>query len=237
VNETLPDTLKALLRSGDDSNPALKVLVSDYTRYHLVLVIVGGLFLVATAVLTVIFWRRFRRAPRTDTRKWTFEKKTYFWFGALGVLVGVLLAVIVAANVSTVLSPRQGFSGSIGLLGSAKAGSPAEALQASFDGWLQSGSSDVPAQVQASIDDRLSWQRPKAIICSVLLILVAVLSAGVWRSLIRRSRAGVGRWTLKDAALLLVGFVTVGMCLLLMLMVMGNTQASLAPISLTMFYG
>jgi hypothetical protein len=237
VNETLPDTLKALIRSGDDSNPALKVLVDDYARYHLALVIVGGLFLAAIVVLTVIFWRRFRRAPRSGPRKWTFEKKTYFWFGALGVLVSVLLAVIVAANVSTVVSPRQGFSGSIGPLGSAKAGSPAEALQASFDGWLQSGSPDVPELVQASIDDRLSWQRPKAIICSVLLLLAAVLSAGVWRLLIRRSRARAGRWTLKDAALLLVGVVMVGTSLLLMLMVMGNTQASLAPISLTMFYG
>jgi cytochrome bd-type quinol oxidase subunit 2 len=233
----LQNILRTLVRSGTESNTALNVLIDDYTKYHVVLVVVGGLFLLGLVLLSVFFWRRFRKAPRTDSRRWTFEKKTYFAFGALTVVVGLFMALIVAANLSNVLNPTQGFSGAIGLLGSPRAGTQADELHQAVDAWLQSGSSDVPALVQGRIDDRLSWQRPKAVICSVLLIVFVLLSAGIWRALIRNSRVREGRWKFKEAALLLLGVLAVMGCLLLMLMVMGNTQGSIAPISLTLFYG
>jgi hypothetical protein len=226
-----------LVRSGTESNTALNVLIDDYTKYHVVLVVVGGLFLLGLVLLSIFFWRRFRKAPRTDSRSWTFEKKTYFAFGALSVVVGLFMALIVAANLSNVLNPTQGFSGAIGLLGAPRAGTQADELHRAVDTWLQSGGSDVPALVQGRIDDRHSWQRPKAVICSVLLVVFVLLSAGIWRALIRRSRVRKGRWKLKEAALLLLGVLAVMGCLLLMLMVMGNTQGSIAPISLTLFYG
>jgi hypothetical protein len=83
VDDTLQETLRKLLESGTESNPALNALIGDYTTYHVVLVVVGGLFLLGLIVLATFFWTRFRRAPRTDTRRWTFEKKTYFAFGVL----------------------------------------------------------------------------------------------------------------------------------------------------------
>ena len=52
--------------------------------------------------------------------------------------------------------------------------------------------SEIPADVGAADanrtngDERLAWQRPKAIICSVLLVALVLLSAVVWRGLIRR---------------------------------------------------
>lgn len=237
MDTTLQEQLRELLRSGVDSNPALNALLDDYTRYHVVLLVVGGLFLLALSLLVVLFWRRFRRAPRTATRTWTFEKRTYFAFGILAVLVAMFLALVVAANVSTVLSPRQGFAGSIGMLGTPSPGTPSDELYRSVDAWLQSGSAETPSVVQERIDERLAWQRPKAVIVSVLLIGFALLCALIWRALIRGSRTPEARWGPGRAALLLGGIASVLACLLLMLMVMGNTQGSIAPISLTLFFG
>jgi hypothetical protein len=237
VDDTLQETLRKLMRSGTESNPALNVLLADYTKYHVVLVVVGGLFLLGLILLSVFFWTRFRSAPRTDVRRWTFEKKTYFSFGILSVVVAMFLALVVAANVSTVMNPRQGFSGSISMLRTGPPGTPTDDLHQAVDAWLQSGSADTPSVVQDQIDERLAWQRPKAIICSVLLVVFVILSALIWRALIRTSRDGAAKGRLKKVSLLLLGVVTVLACLLLMLMVMGNTQGSIAPISLTLFFG
>ena len=237
LSDSLKETLRRLVESGDESNPALAVLLRDYTAYHRLLVIVGGLFLLGFIVLSAFFWRRFRRTPKVGDRRWTFEKKTYLCFGVLSVLVGLFLALVVAGNVSNVLNPRTGFEGAIGLLGAPKAGTQAAELQQSFATWLASGDTQTPATVQQAIDNRLSWQRPKAIICSLLLVLSLIATALVWRRLIRSSRSPQARWSVGRVALLLLGVVLVGVCLVLMLMVMGNTQGSIAPISLTLFYG
>jgi hypothetical protein len=59
MDDTLPSLLATLMNSGADDIPALNILVSDYARYHLVLVIVGGLFLVALVLFSVFCWVRF----------------------------------------------------------------------------------------------------------------------------------------------------------------------------------
>lgn len=237
MDVSLQGLLRSLLESGSESNPALNALISDYARYHLVLVLVGGMFLVALILLSALLWRRFRRAPRTVARRWTFEKRVYFVFGLLSVLVGLAMTLIVAANVSTAVHPREGFAGSISLLGAPQPGTPSADVQASVYAWLESGSPDMPAALQAQVDERLSWQRPKAIVCSVLLVVFVLLSVLIWRGLIRRSRAPGTGWDLTAVGLFVLGVITVLASLLLMLMVMGNTQGSLAPISLTLFLG
>ena len=237
MDASLQELLRTLLQSGSESNPALNALISDYSTYHLVLVMVGGLFLVALIILSVFLWRRFSRAPRTDTRRWTFEKRVYFVFGLLSVLVGLAMTVIVAANVSTAVHPREGFAGSISMLGTPQPGTPSADVQGSVYAWLESGSPDTPAALQAQIDERLSWQRPKAIVCGVLLVVFVFLSFLIWRALIRRSRDRTARRGFPGVGLFVLGVITVLASLLLMLMVMGNTQGTLAPISLTLFLG
>jgi hypothetical protein len=214
--DDLQSTLATLMASGRDDNPALNALLSGYARFHLVVAIVGGLFLLASGVFSVFCWRRFRRSSRT------FERRTYLWFGVLGSAVSLFLAVVVAANVDNTVNPRPGFSASFGLIGSPPA------LQESFTTWLRSGRPERPALVTQAIDDRLAWQLPKAVICAVLLVLLVWLSVAVWRRLIRRSHGGV---------LLVAGVASVPVCLLLMLMVMGNTQASVVPIAPTLLFG
>lgn len=221
--DPLRSTLASLMASGADDNPALNALLSDYVRFHLVLVFVGGPFLLAVGLFSVLCWRRF-----AGSRGRTFERRTYLWFGVLGTAVTLFLAVVVAANVSSVVDPRPGFTGSFGVIGSPPVGTPSAALQESFTTWLRSGRPERPAQVTRAIGDRLAWQRPKAIVSGVLLVLLVWLSVVVWRRLIRRSRGGV---------LLLAGVASVPVGLALMAMVMGNTEASFAPLTLTLLYG
>jgi uncharacterized membrane protein YidH (DUF202 family) len=237
VHDDLRTTLRSMLESGTDTNPALAALLHDYTRYHQVLVVVGGLFLVAVTALTAVLWRRFRRSRAAPTPASRFERRTHFWSALVLTGVALFLGLVVAANISTVLDPRHGFGGALGLIGTPKAGTSAGELHAAYTTWLTSGSDEVPPRVTEAIDDRLAWQRPKAIITSVLLVGSVALAVVTWRSLIRRSRGRTGRRPLREWGLLGLGLVSGAACLLLMLMVLGNTQGSIAPLSLTLFYG
>lgn len=236
AGDSLRTSLSALLTSGTDTNPALNALLADYTAYHRVLVVVGSAFLLALTALSVMLWRRFGRS-RTPGEGWSFERRTYFGLGLVALGAALFLGLVVAANLSTVLDPRAGFAGALGLLGTPRAGTSAAQLQDAFATWLQSGAPAVPSEVTRAIDDRLAWQRPKAIICSVLLLGVVALSIAAWRSLVRRSRPRSGRRPLREWGLLGAGVLSVAVGLVLMLMVLGNTQGSLAPLSLTLFFG
>ncbi len=237
MRSNLHDTLEELLSSGPDSNPALNALLDDYTKYHVAFVGVGGCFLLAFAVLAAFSWRRFRKARKLETRRWSFERVTYLFFAASSAVFALTMALLVSANASNVADPRHGFSGGLGMLDTPRAGTRAGELHQSFATWLQSGQTDTPTMVNARIDDRLAWQRPKAIICSVLLVVVLLLCAHIWRILIRGSRVRQKGWTPKDVTLLAAGLLGGPVSLVLMVMVIGNTQASLAPLSMTLFYG
>jgi hypothetical protein len=236
-SNSLQTTLINLLQSGTQSNPALNRLLSDYIKYHVALLIVGGLFTLILVTLSVLFWARYKRASKTNTSKWTFEKKTYFSFGLLTTIVGLFMALIVVANASTVLNPQQGFLGVVGMLDTTQTGTHKTELYQSFNVWLKSGSTHVPALIQSRINDRLAWQLPKAIICSALLAIFVVVSVRIWGTLIRQSKVRETKRKLKEKMLLFSGVASVAVCLLLMLMVIGNTQGAFAPLSLTMLYG
>lgn len=237
MNNSLQTTLKALIQSGEKSNPALSRLISANTEYHFVLVVVGGLFVVALALLSVFFWKSFKKALKTNSLKWTFEKKTYFGFSLISILISSFVALVVLANVNNVLNPQKEFLGAINMLGAPKAGSASDKRQQAFNMWLRSGSNQIPSLIQSKIDDRLAWQRPKAVICGVLLIAFLTLGTRIWHTLVQKSRMLGAKWKRQEVALLTAGVVTVFACLPLMLMVMGNTQASLAPLSMTLFFG
>lgn len=236
-SDHLQTTLHRLLESGTASNPALNYLLSDYVTYHVILLVVGGFFTVVLVALSLLFWTRYRRASKTKIHQWTFEMRTYFSFGLLTTLIGMLMALVVAANTGTVLNPRPGFSGVVDMLGPSQAPMHRAELHQSFNTWLQSGSVPVPDFIQGKIADRLVWQRPKAISCSVLLAGFIVLSLRIWGTLIRQSKVREINQKLNEKALLLSGVVLVPVCFLLMLMVIGNTQATVAPMSLTLIYG
>ena len=72
MDNDLQNTLDKLIESGSDNNPALNKLISDYTTYHLVLVVLGGLLCLALALLGVYLWKGFRQnsPPSTTSTRW-----------------------------------------------------------------------------------------------------------------------------------------------------------------------
>ena len=202
------------------SNAALDAILADYQRYHAVLVVVAGVFLAAVVILVVLCWRSLRAAGRSTGGRTRRQTWTYTAFITGGILVGLFLALVLVANLSTVINPERGFAG-------------VDQSGEAFTAWVASGSSSIPRAVQEQIDARLAWQRPKAIIVTILLVITVLGSVAIWRRWLHRTYPSRGA----NALLLASGLVTVAIALLLMLMVMGNVQASLAPVAITLVLG
>jgi hypothetical protein len=198
------------------NNPAYDRILRDYVNFHVVWLFVGGLITLVVLLLCLFAWRRFRRVP-----EWSFEKRTYLVFGIVSLVFGLFLLVAFAANLSVVLNPGPGLVDAIGPAGTGLS-----------KAWLQSGSAHVPPLIQHRVDQRLAWQRPKAIICGVLLIVFAALSVRLWRPLLRPSGPNRRRGLLLGSAI-----VSVMASVLLSLMVIGNAEGSIAPLTLTLIYG
>ena len=161
---------------------------------------------------------RFKRA-----RLRTFERRSYFVFGAVSLAIGLVMAVVSWGNVTSVVNPRQTLSGTT--------------LAPIGQTWLQSGRAQISPLLHHAIDERLAWQRPKAIICSILLVAFVTLAVFVWRTLIRQSRAGEPFRKISRRLMLGAGVVSTLSCLVLMLMVIGNTEGAVAPLFITALYG
>lgn len=125
--------------------------------------------------------------------------------------------LLVIANLGNALHPRQGFTGVVDGLRAPVAGSRLAELRPAFADWLRRGTSARPAVVRAAIEHRLGWQRPKAVVSAQALAAVAAIG-------VRASRRSIA-----------VG--SVGVCVVLAAMVVGNTQGSVAPLTLTLMFG
>ncbi|MBV9228498.1 MAG: hypothetical protein JOZ18_04225 [Chloroflexi bacterium] len=236
-NDNLQSTLSKLIQSGSRSNPAMNILINDYTEYHVVLVVVGGFLVLIFILLSIFFWTQFKRTPKAAKRKWTFEKKTYFSLGALCTVVGLLIALIVAVNATNVLNPQHGFSLLVDSLGTPKVGTQTDKLYQAFNTWIQSGSTNIPSLIQGKIQERMAFHTTRVIVGGVLLVVFVALSTGIWGTLIKKSRVRESKWGLKERALLVFGAATITFSLLLMVIVVANMQGAFAPITLTLLNG
>jgi ABC-type anion transport system duplicated permease subunit len=110
LNDHLQATLEKMMQSGSWSNPAMNTLITDYTRYHVVLVVACSFLAVIFILLSIVFWTRWKKVLKTDQRQWSFEKRTYFTFAVVSAVVGLLIALIAVVNATNVVDARQGFS-------------------------------------------------------------------------------------------------------------------------------
>ncbi|MCX6522083.1 MAG: hypothetical protein NTZ21_15600 [Actinobacteria bacterium] len=234
---SLQETLTQLLGSDSTSNPALDRLLDDYAASHATLAVVGGGFLLVLLLLTAFCWRQRRRSRADGAGPRTFEYTTYGRLGLMSLAVSALLAVVVAANLGNALDSRPGFAGVVTSLGSPPASGSQAEVQLEFSTWLASGDAATPPPIDERIDDRLAWQFPKAVITAVLLALMATVGARTWRGLLQASRVPDRPRAARDRVQRVTAFGSVPVCLVLMLMVMGNTQASVAPLTMTMLFG
>jgi hypothetical protein len=231
---TYQDTdLQQVLREHEStwqSNPAIKQLIDDYARYHWVLVILGGILTVGFAVLGAIVWRNFVRAKRVHTGKWPTDKKLHFLLGVLSSFVGLCMALLVAVNAATALKPLPGFA----MLPS-RAGTQPSAFDAAIIDWVKSGRGDAPAVVEERVDARLGWQQPKAIITGVLFVLFTGFALLLWQRLIRRTQIVGSSWRVRERTLFAAELIAVPFALLMMVMFVANTQATIAPLTISVF--
>jgi hypothetical protein len=196
-----------------DTSPAYDLVLADDRNYHIVFLVVGGLFAVLLLLFSVFSWMRFKRARRR-----TFERRTYCWSGVASVILVLFMAVALWANVTSVVNPRKTLAGTT--------------FAPVGQRWLEAGSAQISPALQHAIDERLAWQRPKAVICAVLLVAVVTLTGYLWRTLIRRSATGE-----RHRLMLGAGVLSALSCVLLMLMVIGNAEGAIAPLTLTVIYG
>lgn len=236
MNNNLQNTLSKLIQAGSWSNPAMNTLINDYITYHLVLVVVGGFFVLVFLLLSLFFWVQWKRTSQEASRKWTFEKKAYFFLGTVSAAFGLLIALIVAVNATTVLNPLPGFSSIVASLGTPKPGTQMDKLYQTVNTWLQSGSTHIPSLIQSKIDERLAWQRPKAIVSGMLLVVFGALSIYLWRTLLKKARVREPMGRLRERALLVSGTVTIIFSLLLIVLVVANMQGAIAPLALTLAF-
>ncbi|MBI2331798.1 MAG: hypothetical protein HYU84_06525 [Chloroflexi bacterium] len=161
---------------------------------------------------------------------------SYLCFGLTSTVVSLLMLLIVTANLSNILNPQEGFAQSIPDLGTPQAGTHKAVLYQAVNAWVQSGSTDIPSILQDEVRNRLSWQVPKAIICSILLAAFVAFTARLWKRLIKISQVSGTMWSMKEKVLIIIGVAAIPATLLLMIMALANTQASFAPITLTLLF-
>ena len=229
MNNTLHATLNYMIQSGSWSNPAMNTLLTDYVKYHLVFVIAGGCLVLILVLLSVFFWTQCKRMPKATEYKWVFEKKIYFFFGLLSAIVGLSFALIVAANATNAVNPMSGFS----LLANSSTTSDTSVVGHALNEWIRSGNDNIPPIVTQKVQERVAWQRPKAIVCGVLLGVFAALSRFLWGELLQKTRGNESKWKRKEKTLFVGGITAVVLSLLMMVMVVANMQGAIAPITIT----
>jgi hypothetical protein len=230
LNEELQDAIQQHEATWK-SNNAMKTLIGDYVKAHSVVVAVGGAMTIGLVLVSIVLWIRFRRIPRVETRKWGFEKRIHFAFGVLSTVVGLLMGLVVTVNALTVANPLPGF-----MLSGAHPTPNTAAVDTAVIGWIKSGNGPMPTIVQQKIDDRLDWQVPKAIVCSLLLFLLVLVIGKLWGLLVQGSRPDA-QLTTNRGRLVAAELFAVSLGALMMMMVLGNVQGAIAPISITVFGG
>lgn len=226
---TLQTTISENVTNDWPTNPAIKLLVDDYAKYHTVLAIAGSVVLLILVILTISFWTRFKRISTPKKSKWPFNKKVYFSFSMFFMGFSLFFGLVVAANVSTALKPQPGFR----LLAESTTTAPASAEGQALTAWIQSPDNTLPPVLEQKAQDRISWQRPKAIICGILFIASLIGSWYVWSYLLSVAQIENKLSGAKQKILIAVGVMGAFVSMLLIVMTLANMQGSIAPVAIS----
>ncbi|MFI8763950.1 hypothetical protein ACIGN6_03410 [Streptomyces sp. NPDC053792] len=92
---------------SDENAVALKVMVDDFGRYHAVLAALASVVAVALIGLSVMAWRRFAAADRSNGR----TRRTMRSFGVLSAVLALIVIVVALANTDTAADPAPALLG------------------------------------------------------------------------------------------------------------------------------
>lgn len=235
---SLPETLARMADQGASDSPAYNILFQDYVDFHFVMVVGGAVCLCAILAMTGLASKKISASARGLQGPLTnFERRTYWLFGLAGTVTSLIMLLIVVGNLSTVLAPQDGFVHTFPDMRVAPSDVRRVALHEEVKLWLESDDPQIPSLFQRAVRDRLSWQQPKAVICGLLFLMLLVPTALLWNSLIRHSRLHNSMAKPKWVCLTILGIFALPIDFLLMLMALANTQASFAPLTLTLLSG
>jgi hypothetical protein len=82
--------------SGDRTPPAIEVMVSDFSRYHVVIAVAATMVAAVLIGLSVTSWKRFARTVASDRR----TRRVFGAFGLLSALASPAVLVVAVANVT-----------------------------------------------------------------------------------------------------------------------------------------
>jgi NADH:ubiquinone oxidoreductase subunit 6 (subunit J) len=82
-------------------------MVSDFARYHAVLVVVAAVVVIALIGLSVMCWRGFARVGSADRR----FRRVLAWFGVCSALSSLIVAVVLVASAGTAADPAPALLG------------------------------------------------------------------------------------------------------------------------------
>ncbi|TQM32443.1 hypothetical protein [Nocardia bhagyanarayanae] len=104
--ETLDQVRQRLAESlsGGGETPALAVMISDFSLYHVAMAVIAAVVAIVLLALNVVVWKRFARA--TDTR----ARRVSGSFGVLAALSSLASIVVVVANTTTAADPGPALS-------------------------------------------------------------------------------------------------------------------------------
>ncbi|MCK9862865.1 hypothetical protein [Paenibacillus sp. ATY16] len=154
----------------------------------------------------------------------------YAKYHAVLVIVGGLL-VILFAWLSIRLWTKFKRNHIIDSFAISDGGSYKDEWRYAFIEWIRSGNESIPAMIQQKINARIEFHAAKAFVCGALLIIFVALGLFLWNSLIKRSKAMGSKWRYIEKTYFISGIATVALSLLLMVMVVANTQGAIAPLT------
>jgi hypothetical protein len=234
----LDKDLQQTIRVHEDgwrSNPAMRTLVNDYARAHVIVVVLGGVFVLGFAILSVRLWKNYRalrKAPLGPPKSTVTRQRMYFRAWLLSCAVTMSLGLVVFANASNAINPLPGFS----MANTVKTPN-SYAVDAALKDWIRSGEKPMPPLIKQKISKRISWQRPKAIATGFLFVLFAALSVKNWKALLRRTNAGKSLWQPQGLRLLAGKITVLPLAFLMLIMFLANTQGALAPVTISLLGG
>jgi hypothetical protein len=217
------------------SEAVVETLTRDYLTYHLVFVVGGVLVIIAALVLAAVGVRELARSRRARSdHGLRFARLSYAAFATVGLLTAAGMTILVLANLGNALSPAAGFADAIEAVSDQTVSSSRSDVRQAGAAWLNSGDEAMPATLKRAIDERLSWQAPKAVVSLIALAAAVVFSVLWWRRLIERSRRAQPASGISWKASVAIGWFMMPACFALMVLSLVNAQASIAPIVLTL---
>lgn len=231
----LQHSLKEIIEFGAPPSPAMSRIIFDYANYHAIMVMISGLLFLLFVFLSYTFWVKFKKMQKRSQEKWEFEKKSYFCFMILNMLVGMFMLLLVIANTTNTLNPLHGLSLAYNNSATEEALNN-DTLHQTFSEWLKSSDGAIPASIMAEINNRVNFHTAKAFKSFALLILFVLLSRNRWKKMIGNARdikLGIRapKLGIQDMVNFSIGNLSVAISILMMIVVEANIQGAFAPLT------